>query len=132
MNDARRVGKALRRRLESTVRRVMLGVHAELLHATPVDTGWARTNWVPNVGAPFEGTAGSREAAEAGRLDRAPQEAGVAALRDYRLEQGDVHDTNNVPYIQLLNAGSSRQAPPAFVQASIVRGIERSGARRTQ
>lgn len=129
MNDSRRVGNALRRRLESTVRRVMLGVHAELLHATPVDTGWARTNWVPQVGSAFSGTAGSYEDALAGRLDRGPQEAGTASVRGYRLEQGDVHDTNNVPYVELLNAGSSSQAPAAFVQGAIIRGIERSGAR---
>lgn len=132
MTEARRIGNSLRRRLESAMRRVALAVHGELLSTTPIDTGWARNNWVPQVGSSFEGTAGTREDAEAGRLDRSPMTQGLSAVRAYRLEQGDIHLTDNVPYIESLNAGSSKKAPAAFVQGSIVRGIEEAGARRTE
>lgn len=124
MSDARIVGKSLRRFVGGTVRQLALRVHERLVARTPVDTGWARTNWVPQVGSAFEGTAGTREDAEAGSLDRGPAEAGISAVRRYTLEQGDVHVTNNVPYIEKLNAGSSRQAPAAFVQQEIVGAIE--------
>lgn len=116
------------------MRRLALDVHGELLATTPVDTGWARTNWVPRVGAPFEGTAGTRLDAENGQLDRSPMRAGVAAVRAFDAGQveSDIHVTNNVPYIESLNAGTSAQAPPAFVQGAIVRAIEATGARRSE
>jgi hypothetical protein len=103
---------------------VVLNVHANVVEGTPKDTGFAANNWVPEVGAPHEGLAGTRAEAEQGRLDRAPAQAGIDAVRAYELSQGDVHDTNNVDYMRLLNAGSSAQAPAAFVQAAIVRGLE--------
>jgi hypothetical protein len=113
------------------VRALVTNLHEELVQTTPVDTGWARTNWVPNIGSPFQGTAGTRLDAEAGRLDRSPATAGLAQMRGYDVAQGDVHVTNNVPYIESLNAGGSRQAPPAFVQGAIVRAIESVGGVRT-
>ena len=130
MSDPRIVGASLRRFVGGFVRDLSLRVHERLVARTPVDTGWARTNWVPRVGSPFEGTAGTRPDAEAGRLDRGPMEAGIAEVRRYELEQGDVHVTNNVPYIEKLNAGSSRQAPSAFVQGEIVGAIEDVGGSR--
>lgn len=124
MTEPGRVGDALRRRLRDTTRRLMGNLHLGLQAATPVDTGFAVTNWVPSVGGPFEGTAGTRAEAEDGHLDHGPAAAGLAAIRAYELEQGDVFDTNNVDYIEKLNAGSSGQAPAAFVQAEIVGAIE--------
>ncbi len=124
MSDPRIVGESLRRFVGGVSRRLVLNLHEGISGATPVDTGWARTNWVPQVGSAFEGTAGTRPDAEAGNLDRGPAEAGIAEVRRYEVEQGDIHVTNNVPYIELLNGGSSSQAPSAFVQKEIVSAIE--------
>lgn len=112
------------RELEGLTERVVAGValevHAELVESTPVDTGWARANWVPNVGAPGDSsTAGQGEPGGA----QAAQQAGVARVATYRLSQGQVHVTNNVPYIEALNAGHSQQAPAGFVEAAVERGI---------
>ena len=99
----------------------------QLFDKTPVDTGFARTNWVPTIGAPFEGTAGNREEAEAGILNPGPQEDGLNAIvHEYLLTQGKIYITNNVEYIVFLNEGSSRQAPAAFVQRTIVDAIRRT------
>jgi len=108
------------------VKRLALNINAELIKATPVDTGWARANWVPNIGSPFERTAGTREDAEQGRLDLASREKGLASIvTTYRLGP-EIHQTNNVPYIELLNAGSSKQAPAGFVQSSILRAVQQT------
>jgi hypothetical protein len=107
----------------------MVNLHGGLQRATPVDTGFAKTNWVPQVGSAFDGTAGTRAEAESGQLDPTPAAAGLAAVREYKLEQGDIHETNNVSYIGDLNNGNSRQAPAAFVQREIVDAIESVGAR---
>lgn len=127
MSEASRVGDGLRRSLRNTARRVLLAVHARLDDTTPVDTGFAVTNWVPSVGEPFQGLAGTRTQAEEGRLDLGPKQAGLAAVRAYELSQGDLFDTNNVHYVEDLNGGSSSKAPAAFVQAAIVGGIEDAG-----
>jgi len=113
------------------MKKVVLDIVANLVsspntgYGTPVDTGWARTNWVPGIGTPPTGTAGSREAAEAGILDTSMQQRGLAEVAAaYKLNQGSIFISNNVPYIVLLNEGSSAQAPAGFVQNAIMKAIE--------
>lgn len=122
--EVRVVVDELRKDVSRVVRELVVGLHGRLVETTPVDTGWARTNWVPQVGSAFGGTAGTREDAEAGRLDHSPATAGLLDVARYDVSRGDVHVTNNVPYIEKLNAGSSRQAPAAFVQEAIARAVE--------
>ena len=87
---------------------------------TPIDTGWASSNWIPRIADTFGGTAGSRDS-----VQRNTQQAGVAQVAaTYKLENGFVTITNNVPYITLLNAGHSPQAPAGFVQAAILRAVQ--------
>jgi len=108
------------------IKRLALNINAELIKATPVDTGWARANWVPNIGSPFEGTAGTRADAEAGSVDTAAQQAGLAKVATSYKTGPTIHQTNNVPYIELLNGGSSKQAPSGFVQSSILKAVRQT------
>lgn len=118
------VVRDLRSFSERTIKRLALNINANLVKTTPVDTGWARANWVPNIGGPFEGTAGTRQDAEAGKLDLSPRESGLAAVATSYTLGPEIHQTNNVPYIIDLNAGSSRQAPAAFIQSAIFRAVQ--------
>jgi hypothetical protein len=105
------------------VQRLALNINAELIEATPIDTGWARANWVPNIGSPFEGTAGTYLLARGGLVDNSTRDSALVDIAtSYRLGP-EIHQTNNVPYIELLNAGSSAQAPAGFVQAAILRAV---------
>lgn len=114
------------------VQRIVLDVTANLIEDTPVDTGWARANWVPSIGDPFTGTAGSAQEARAGVIDRSPQEQGIAQVAlGYTLSQGNITISNNVPYIRRLNEGSSSQAPAAFVQSAIARAISNANSLRS-
>lgn len=119
--------RAIMAELERLVARTMaslaLNVHSELVVSTPVDTGWARANWVPSVGVPFEETAGTREQAQAGSVNQGPSSAGSARVLGYTLDQGTIFISNNVPYIVFLNDGSSAQAPAGFVQAAVEKGL---------
>jgi len=114
---------------EKGIRRLSLEVHAELVSApseggTPVDTGWARANWVPAIGAANGALAGTREAAERGNINLSLAQRGLALIATrYKLQQGPVFISNGVPYIGQLNDGSSRQAPAGFVQSAILRAI---------
>lgn len=114
--------------IEKVVTELSLEITAELIERTPVDTGWARANWVPAIGnRPSDAKdPGSRESRASGAPGRgAEQQAAVAALATggYSLEKGQVFISNGVPYIVFLDQGSSAQAPKGFVKESIMQGI---------
>jgi hypothetical protein len=105
------VGKTIERVTAKVVQFIVLEVHSNLVAApgdggTPVDTGHHR------------GVAGSRES-----VNHSAQENGVGSVLQYRLRQGAVFVTNNVPYILRLNAGSSAQAPAGFVDKAVATGV---------
>lgn len=110
--------------VERQVTRITLDITADLIIHTPVDTGWARANWVPRIGQPFEATSGTRPRAGSTSLGGGEQASGQAAVLRYKLPQGMVHITNNVPYIEPLNEGHSPQEPAGFVQRAIARALQ--------
>jgi len=111
----------LKGEIETAMKKLVLECTAQLVHDTPRDTGWARNNWIPEIGQAHEETEGTPQS-----VSSAGQEAGIAKVASsYRLEDGEVHITNNVPYIELLNDGSSKQAPPGFVEISILEAVRR-------
>lgn len=123
------VVEALDEFLEQIIRAIAFEIVANVKRApgeggTPVDTGWARANWIPRIGEPFRGTTGTREQAEDGNVSESDGNAGLTSLLGYRIERGRVFISNNVPYIVRLNEGSSMQAPSGFVQAAIQEAIE--------
>lgn len=123
MADREQIMAELERVASRVVVALSFAVVANLVSApseggTPVDTGWARANWVPAVGSPFAGVAGSRESVSA-----AAQAAGQAALIGYRIALGPVFVSNNVPYILALNDGHSKQAQPGFIERAIEKAV---------
>lgn len=126
MNEVVRVIGQLDDFTSTLIRRLTLEATANLIEDTPVDTGWARANWVPRIGTPFESVSGTREQAEAGNVVTSDREAGIAQIAaQYQIRDGAVYITNNVPYIIYLNEGRSNQAPSGYVQNAISRAIRR-------
>ena len=129
MSEVRRVINEVENFTGDVIRRMALEITNELLRppsegGTPVDTGWARANWVPSIGVSFDMdlrgvTPDASDVARAG----GQQEAGIASLLGYTIELGEVFISNNVPYIVRLNDGSSTQAPAMFVETAIERGV---------
>lgn len=103
---------------ERSIRKITLDVTANLIESTPVDTGWARANYVPSVGKSFEGVDGTRE-----NISSAQQTQGKGAVLGYKLPQGAVFVTNNVSYILKLNDGSSEKAPAGFIEAAVQKAV---------
>ena len=128
MGSVRVVVKSLEGFTQKLITRLTLNITANLVEDTPVDTGWARANWVPNIGSPRTKTAGTRTSAEDGNVDTAPQLNGQIAALNYKLGPA-IYVSNNVPYIKKLNAGSSTQAPAAFIQGAILRAIKQTVSR---
>jgi hypothetical protein len=123
--------RQLEARLASVAQRLELGVSAvigtvgvsigaELVPATPVDTGYARANWRPSLNAPAEGPLTALDPTGAATVAR----IGAVAKR---FRPGDTFFiVNNAPYIGRLNAGSSPQAAAGFVQEAVRRGTARA------
>lgn len=117
-----RAGK-ISKNTDGLVKKVILAVDQGVVIATPVDTGRARANWRPSIGAPITQTlpqppnkgAGLRSALEAGEE--------VAGRYKGGMNSPTVHITNSLPYIQYLNDGSSKQAPRNFVSTAILLAI---------
>lgn len=106
------------------VRKCALAVDQVLATETPVRTGRARSNWLVTFNAPASGQVPSLGPG-AGALQLAQARATISTYR------GDVHRsihiTNNLPYINRLNQGWSRQAPAGYVEMAVMKGVEAIG-----
>lgn len=116
MASRRAVMAALERRVEQAVVAMAVNTTEELIAATPVDTGFARSNWTPAVGSPPE------------RTDDGAQARGLAEIVRYRLEDGSAFVSNHAEYTQALDAGHSQQRPAGFVRQAMARAIDRTAA----
>ena len=107
--------------IENVVKQVVTEVSKELDITTPIDTQFAVSNWIPTIGKPFKGEVGVRETLD---ISFDAKKTGLKDVQlNYKFSLGRAFITNNVEYIIDLNAGSSKQAPSAFVQKSISRAL---------
>lgn len=111
------------------VRDIGIEVTAELRRDTPVDTGWAAANWTPSIGQDVVRRESDNPTVLMAQARAVFQQTQVAALLGYKLDMGNIFIYNNVPYIQELNDGKSGQAPAAFVQAAVRKGVANVKAR---
>ncbi len=120
--QSRALGDAMRKIVEQACKALVLEINRELRRkgsGTPVDTGHARANWVPSIGAPHAGVVQGNAAGQ----------AGSAAVLTFKLGTGSLYISNNVPYIQALNYGHSKQAPRLFVEACVDRALTKVQAK---
>tara|TARA_R110000850_G_scaffold218082_3_gene343642 strand:- start:162 stop:518 length:357 start_codon:yes stop_codon:yes gene_type:complete len=103
---------------EDIIKQLTSEVTAELGEATPVDTGWAQANWVPNLHSHHKGTVGSKE-----EVTQTAQAEGLVKVYTMYELPDLVFVSNNVSYIMRLNAGHSGQAPKGYVQVAILKAI---------
>lgn len=102
---------------------VALKIVETLAYRTPVDTSTALSNWQVSLNAPktafinayHPGYLGYTLIASA----QATIQAAQAALAQKKPGQ-TIYIANNAPYIRDLNAGTSKQAPAGFVEASVL------------
>lgn len=93
------------------VRAASLAALSEVVQNTPVDTGLARGNWQVELNSIPSGTVQT-----AGSISIS---IGSTVINGY--QTGSVFIANNLPYIQRLNEGHSKQAPANFVNAAVSR-----------
>lgn len=133
--QAEGIHKDLTGLLEGTVGKLQLRCWQALTSATPVATGFARSAWIPSFGsadtAPLKRPTTEKAAKASARTRRAFGAAQAKQIAEsYKLSQGRVFISNNVGYVQYLNAGSSAQAPAMFVEKAIEAAVKSFGGRR--
>tara|TARA_R110000803_G_scaffold28011_5_gene65075 strand:- start:908 stop:1312 length:405 start_codon:yes stop_codon:yes gene_type:complete len=111
-----RLAGELERGMDRVYRRAFLSVDTAVVLATPVDTGRARGNWIPSIGRPISA---SRPNTFGASVSLGEGRTVAATLRS----RNRAYISNNLPYIQRLNEGWSRQAPTGFVQLAIHGGL---------
>ncbi len=108
--------------VEHVVKQTAVNVTDNLIATTPIDTGFAVTNWIPTTGDPVANVAGFRDPSG---INTGPQEIGLREISmNYKISKGAVYITNKVRYIGDLNNGTSTQEPRGFVQRAIFKGIK--------
>jgi len=118
MANAQQVSAELERFVEQLMVKITLDLTANLIETTPIDVGWARANWIPEIGvrdiepapAPAGGGTAGANAAQALAVS--------TVIAQYRFPE-KIQVGNGVPYIGVLNDGHSAQAPAGFVQRAI-------------
>ena len=122
----RRASKAVEYRADTLVKDVAKGILLAVVTDTPVDVGTAKSNWQVSLNSEASGT---RTAYAPGKKGSTGLDNIIAAVSigDGHIDQynsGDeIHITNNVPYITELNNGTSKQAPPGYVQDATLEAI---------
>lgn len=122
------LGRDIDQLTERAVVRVTLNVEDELKRANPVDTGWSRANWIPSVGQPVEGAAGSPDNVSPAE---SAQSSGESSVLAYALRRGKAFISNNVRYVLSLNARGARHAfnsngrieDSEWVQRAVEKGV---------
>ena len=111
-DDIRRASANITARHDAIVRGTTIALFNAVIMDTPVDTGRARGNWQTTVGQPAtdqierEGASASMAEAEA----KIPKGAGQETML-----------ANNLPYIEELENGSSKQASAGMVRGNMDR-----------
>lgn len=118
MGNAIRVVEELMQFTSRQVIAVTRRITLNLREGTPKKTGYAASNWIPSLGA-NNAIAGSKR-----QVSFAAQNEGLAEIRSYRITRTEAPRVqNSVAYIDLLNGGSSLQAPAGFVEDAIADAI---------
>lgn len=117
------VKESIRTAAKQDIIALALNIHGRLVDnppgGTPVDTGWASNNWWLSVGSPARENTGlpGKDGSLEGRDTKAQQSA--ADVFSWDFSKGSIYISNNVPYINRLNNGWSKQAPAGFVDQAV-------------
>ena len=92
--------------VDKAVRTIAMDLYNNITQMTPIDTGRAKGNWNTGIGAP----------------DTSISE-NATTVKPFKAKIGDglkaIYITNNLPYINKLEYGSSQKAPNGMVRVSI-------------
>lgn len=100
------------------VQKVALDLFGRVILRTPVDSGRARANWQTSLGSPQEGEVETVNNIPVGASGGSAFDEVAQVVSNY---QGDesIFLSNNLPYTEVLENGSSSQAPAGMVKVTL-------------
>lgn len=107
------------KRLDTVIRKSTIELFGSVIKMTPVDTGRAKGNWQCSIGSPITSQTERLDGSKLGSTNGSDSFDDVV-----KTVKGTGHVvwlSNNVPYIQRLEYGSSKQAPSGMVRLSLQR-----------
>jgi len=111
----------------SVMRKTVITVASAVALRTTVDEGTARANWQIKIGFALGGMVNSFPKGKKGTTGLAVvaqvTNQAVSEMKKLKDTDTEVFISNNLPYIGVLNKGSSIQAPAGFVQSAIEAGL---------
>ncbi|MDB5490358.1 MAG: hypothetical protein JWO78_207 [Micavibrio sp.] len=117
-------------RMNRAVRTAGLSIFREVVMATPVDTGRARANWNIDLNLvdvqlvnPEAGVHNAKDKKGDYTFDGTNE--ALAAVARYKMSDV-IYISNNLPYINRLNQGTSTQAPANFVETGVAIGLQQT------
>jgi hypothetical protein len=117
-NRMRKLGRIVEANSSRLVQKASTAILETVVTATPVDEGDAKSNWQTKIDEPASDILPSMDLTGAAAISN-----GKNVIAGYDgTKNSVVHITNNLPYIGLLNRGSSQQAPAAFVEMAVSAG----------
>lgn len=115
----RRMGKTVEDNGGNLLRRTAMALDRRLVKQTPVDTGLARSNWLAAV---------NRDRTKPGPILNPQAAIAATKIAIAGAKAGDtIYISNNLPYINALNAGKSPKAPAGFVDMIVIAVAARIG-----
>ena len=100
---------------EAVIKKAAFSVFQSVIQKSPVDTGRFRANWNLSVGNPDLSTSEATDKTGSASIGKV-----ASGITQYKLSDGSVFLTNNLPYAMRLEDGYSGQAPNGMVRLSIV------------
>jgi hypothetical protein len=119
--DLSRFGDKVNGNATRVVRKVALELLRGVVMATPVDTGRARANWQTTIGEMALGTVDAPSSAGSAAAEAIADGAETIQLGAHLGDDVAIFLTNNLPYIDRLEHGWSKQAPDGMVAKTIAR-----------
>lgn len=116
------IADSLEPNVNKLMKDVATAVATEVVASTPVLTSRARANWQTTLNEPAQGVLYPQP--QKPPTPESGAERSLAEAREVLSEYktGDtVYIANRLPYISLLNEGSSKQSPAMFVERSVQR-----------
>jgi hypothetical protein len=100
---------------QTAIRKIAIEVFSRIIFGTPVREGRARGNWQATIGTPAQGILDVVDPA-----GNATVQAMIAEVSKWTPEDDlPAFITDNLPYIQRLNEGWSKQAPANYIEQVI-------------
>jgi len=101
--------------INTKMKKVAIEIFRRIILKTPVDTGQARNNWFTTINTPS--TDMTEEIDKSGQ--KAIKDMVAKVLETKFTDKQIVYISNNLPYIDVLENGSSDQAPSGMVKTTV-------------